>query len=79
MKPLKCPYCSSVELSTFESTATMKTLICQACKKSVVVKTGMGQVLEVAAPGLGVVTGAAAILAFFNIHNINELLDALDL
>jgi transposase-like protein len=69
--PLLCPCCGK-EMSYFQKTPTMNTLTCKECKSVYTVKTSWGITQELLLAIISVLTGIIALMAFFDIHSIND-------
>ena len=76
-KALKCPACKKAGLEKFDESPSSVTMTCPACSKVVVAKTKFGKVVEVVVPGVTVVAGAAAVLDYLGIYDLEDLLEAL--
>lgn len=78
---MRCPACKKGKLQIFESTSTLKTLVCSQCSKTIFVKTTFGkikEVSEVVVPGVLMIGAAIPILEFFGIEDMHDLIDHLD-
>ena len=71
-----CPICKKGNIQLFDSSDTMKTLVCDNCSKIINAKIGSnGKVIELTAAGVGIFASIAAILEFLGIDDIDELFD----
>jgi hypothetical protein len=59
----------------FDPSPTLSTYTCTSCDKIITVKTKFGKIVEVAVPGVAVVTGGIAILDFLGVEDFGDLID----
>ncbi len=75
--PEICPACKKGKLRAFDTSPTLVVFTCSYCDKTTTAKTMGGKIIEVVVPGVTTVTGAIAILSFFGIDNIDDLINRL--
>lgn len=75
---MRCPLCKNGYLKKFDSTLTTDSFTCNDCHKLTLTKKNKaGEIIEVVAPVVGIIGGSIAILHFFGVENMDDLLDAL--
>lgn len=65
---LTCPFCKSGSLLVFDQSLTSVTMVCGSCQRALPAKmTATGQIISVAVPAIGVLSGMATIAHFFGV------------
>lgn len=73
----RCPACKKGNLILFDDSPTVSTFTCTICDKLITVKTSFGKIIEVAIPGVTVITGGIAILHFLGVENVSDLISTI--
>lgn len=75
---ITCPACKKGKLKKFYSSSTIIVFTCTNCDKTMTGKTVAGEIIELAIPGMAIITGSIGILSFFDIDSFEDLVDLLN-